>query len=249
MIPFLKSILIEVPSGKESRYPFNIPAIKGGLELKLNSFITFLVGENGSGKSTFIEAIAIQLGLNPEGGNRYTVFNSLESESDLSEHTFISKGVKRIRDSFFFRAETAYSLFQEAERQKEFGGFGWAHRWSDMHKKSHGESLLEILKHRLKDGVYIFDEPETALSVQRQLEFLSYIHQLVCNGSQLIIATHSPIILSYPSSAIFELTEEGPIEMDYKSTMSYKTMKHFIDNVNYYQDRFTGNELGLDYDD
>lgn len=218
---FIRSFEL-APDRPSDVWPWNIPAIRSLGILELHPAVTFIVGDNGSGKSTLLEALATRLGLNPEGGNRNIRFSSLQSESPLHESLRIDRAHRRISDAFFFRAETMSALFAAAQSE------GWQN-WTDRHTSSHGEGHLKLILDKLSSGFYIFDEPESALSVQWQMTFLRIIHDLVGLGSQLLIATHSPIILAYPNSRILELTSTGPQERLYEETQPYILTRRFLD--------------------
>ena len=183
-------------------FPFNIPAI-GGLEsLDFEHPVTFLVGENGAGKSTLLEAIAVAWGLNPEGGSRNFNFSTRASHSGLADSLRLSRSLRRVQDSFFLRAESYFNVATEIEALDREPGPGAkilpAFGGKSLHEQSHGESFFALFMNRLRgNGFYLFDEPEAALSPSRQLAFLSRMHDLVGEGSQFLIATHSPILMAY----------------------------------------------------
>lgn len=205
-------------------YPFSIPAVKGLELLEFHPSVTFFVGENGSGKSTLIEALAIKAGLNPGGGTKNFSGSSRPSESEL--HTFLrlARGARRERSAFFLRAETMYNVSTEAENYLGYG-------WENLHEKSHGEAFLWVALNKFRDGgLYILDEPESALSPQRQLAFLCRMHQLVSAGSQFLISTHSPILMAYPEARIYRLDQEGIQDVRYEDTEHYAITKAFLQN-------------------
>jgi predicted ATPase len=207
-----------------SAYPFSIPAVRHMDKLELHPAVTFLVGENGCGKSTFIEAIAIKAGFNPEGGSKHFTSTHRPSESVLHRHLRLARGARRERTGFFLRAETMFNISTEAEMYREYG-------WEDLHEKSHGEAFLWVAMNRFRDGgLYVLDEPEAALSPQRQLAFLGRMHQLVRGGSQLVISTHSPLLMAYPEARIYLLDREGVHETPYQDTEHYAITKAFLDN-------------------
>lgn len=202
--------------------------------LKLRSSVTFLVGENGMGKSTLLEAIAIAHGFNPEGGTINFNFSSRESHSELYKNLTLVKGIKRPSDGFFLRAESFYNVASEIDELDETnGGVPLVNSYGgkSLHKQSHGESFMSLIMNRFSgNGLYILDEPEAALSPQRQLSLLSRISDLVNNGSQFIIATHSPILMAFPGADIFVLNDEGIKLTPYKETDHYLVTKYFINN-------------------
>ena len=209
-------------------YPFNIPAVRylkqvGGISLEKP--VTFLVGENGTGKSTLIEAIAVAMGFNAEGGSRDFHFDTRKTHSNLHEHLQLIKSV-RPSDGFFLRAESFYntaSYLEENSTMDRYGGVSF-------HQQSHGESFLALVLNRFDgNGLYILDEPEAALSPQRLMSLLVAIDELVKSNSQFIIATHSPILMAYPNAEILQFSEDGIDKVSYRETEHYKITKQFID--------------------
>lgn len=230
--PFLRSVkLLRERIPEPVRYPFDIPAVKAleaGLELHPN--VTFLIGENGSGKSTIIEALAVSMGFNAEGGGRNQLFSTRKSESELHQHLRITKNaLRRPKTGFFLRAESFYNLASELERDAQtleaYGG-------RSFHDQSHGEGFIALVNHRFgANGLYILDEPEAALSPQRQLALLKSIDILVKDGaSQLIIATHSPIVLAYPDSRIYALSAAGIEPVEYEHTEHFALTRDFLND-------------------
>ena len=227
-------------------YPFSLPAVRTLTKLKLDPHITFFIGENGSGKSTLIEAIAVAAGLNPEGGSRNFKFGTYRSESELHRALRIARGYKRPRTEFFLRAESFFNVVTQIEKLDEdplpwsppikasFGNL-------NLHHVSHGESFMAMANHRLgPDGLYIFDEPEAALSPQRQLALLARIHELVRARSQFIIATHSPILMAYPGALLYSLSERGIEEVEYEQTEHFALTRDFLLDRERYLRRILG---------
>jgi len=208
-----------------SDYPFCLPAVKTLDILPLHPNVTFFVGENGTGKSTLLEAIAICWGFNPEGGTNNFRFSSHASHSDLWKYIRLVREAQRPLDGFFLRAESFYNVatyIDELEIINSYGG-------RSLHEQSHGESFFAAFMNRFSgQGLYILDEPEAALSPLRQMALLSRIHELVKANSQFIIATHSPIIMAYPDSLIYQLSEDGFTETTYEETDNYQIVKDFI---------------------
>jgi predicted ATPase len=203
-------------------YPFSIPAVKGLERIEFHPAVTFLVGENGSGKSTLIEAIAIKAGFNPEGGSKNFTSSHRPSESDLHKHLRLARGARREKSGFFLRAETMFNVSTEAEAYRAYG-------WEDLHEKSHGEAFLWVALNRFSEGgLFVLDEPESALSPQRQLAFLGRMRQLVRGGSQFVISTHSPILMAYPDARILVLDQGGIREVRYEDTEHYAITKVFL---------------------
>jgi predicted ATPase len=222
----------QVPSFDE--YPFNIPAIAAFEELELVKPVTFLIGENGSGKSTLLEAIAVAWGMNAEGGSRNFGFATRASHSGLSAHLRLSRSLRVAKDNFFLRAESFYNLATVIEDLglHDVGPRSWAsYGRKSLHEQSHGESFLTMFMNRFNGkGFYVLDEPEAALSPTRQLSVISVLHELVGQGAQFIIATHSPILMAYPDAAIFQMTDTGPEPVAYRDTEHYQVTRRFLDN-------------------
>ena len=216
----------------KNRYPFNLNAVKALEKLTLHPKVTYLVGENGSGKSTLLEAVAIAYGFNPEGGGKNFNFSTEDSHSELSRHIRLVKGIKLPKTGYFLRAESFYNVASNIDKLDREGGFGPpiidSYGGKSLHRQSHGESFMSLLIHRFSGhGIYILDEPEAALSPTRQLSMLSRIHQLVEEGAQFIIATHSPIIMSYPDAVIYNV-DDNLQAIAYEDTEHYQTMFNFM---------------------
>ena len=216
-------------------FPLNLPVIQNFQEFSFHPNVTYIIGENGMGKSTLLEGIAIALGFNPEGGTLNFNFSNYDSHSNLDQYLRLAKGVNKAKDSFFFRAETFYNLATNIESldNEPLGGskiidsFGG----KSLHQQSHGESFFAAFIERFGgNGMYILDEPEAALSPLRQLSMLARINDLVNQGSQFIISTHSPIIMAYPNAKIIQLTEDGMSESTLEETNHYSIMKQFFED-------------------
>lgn len=206
-------------------YPFCLAAVRGLDSLELHPNVTFIIGENGTGKSTLLEAIAASYGFNPEGGSRFISFATQETHSSLHRYLKVVKGMRAPKDGFFLRAESFYNL---ATTIDELEGAIHAYGGQSLHAMSHGESFMTLFLNRFSDkGLYILDEPEAALSPTRQLAFLSRLHQLVQGDSQFIIATHSPIMMAYPHAAIYEVGE-GYARIPYEETEHYRVTREFL---------------------
>lgn len=222
---FIRSVAIDRDKVESfDAYPFNIPAVRQLHSLELHPHVTFLVGENGSGKSTLIEAIAVAAGLNPEGGSKSFRFSTRHTESPLHKLLRVTRSHKRPTSDFFLRAESFYNVASQIE---DLGVSGYGD--TSLHAQSHGESFLALVNNRFRpNGLYVLDEPEAALSPKRQLAFLHALHQLVLTGCQLIIATHSPIILSYPDALILELGPNGMSEAKYETLEHVQVTRDFL---------------------
>ena len=220
----------------EDQYLEDIPAIEGLSLLEFHQPVTFLVGENGTGKSTLLEAVALALGFNPEGGSRNFSFSTRDTHSGLYNYLRLHRGPYRPKDGFFLRAESFYNTATEVERLADSGlsspsDFLQCYGGRSLHHQSHGESFLNLVHSRFHgQGIYLLDEPEAALSPARQLTLLCELHRLVEAGSQLLITTHSPILMAYPGAEIL-LLGEGPIHpVEYRETEHYQITKSFLDS-------------------
>jgi predicted ATPase len=233
-MPFLSNITINTSAGDEAIFPFNIPAIKNGLNLKLEKNVTFFVGENGAGKSTVLECIAEKCNFNLQGGNRNHNYNIEQEQSALAKVTKLGWSTKT-GYGFFMRAESYFNFANYIdEMAKEFPYTYDAYGGKSLHHQSHGESFLSLFTHKFDDGIFLLDEPEAALSPQRQLTFLSIINELEQLGiAQFIIATHSPILLSYPGAQILNFDDELKT-IKYQDTEHYNLTRNFLNNPEMY---------------
>lgn len=204
-------------------------------KLRFDKNVTFIVGENGIGKSTLVEALAISLGFNPEGGTKNFNFSTENSHSDLYKYLSVAKGAKRPRDGFFLRAESFYNVasnIDQMDREPSFSppvinSYGGV----SLHKQSHGESFIALAENRFGgEGIYILDEPESALSPMRQMRLMCTINELVKKKSQFIISTHSPILMTFPDAQIFEIKESDIRNVSYDKTEHYAITKRFMEN-------------------
>ncbi|MGO4498404.1 AAA family ATPase [Paenibacillus sp. 2RAB27] len=208
------------------KYPFTIPSIQSLASITFEKNVTFLVGENGSGKSTILEAIAYQCGFNTASGGRNNVYDVEAAHSILGEHLRLS-WMPKITNGFFLRAETFYNFASYLDTMPEslpyYGG-------RSLHEQSHGEAFLSLFKHRFgKKAIYLLDEPEAALSPARQLALMRVIKDLE-KEAQFIIATHSPILLGYPDAQILTFDDQPISDIQYEETLHYMITKRFLDN-------------------
>jgi predicted ATPase len=228
--PHAASVLVNRVATLEHAYAAELPAIKALTQLDLHPHVTFFIGENGSGKSTLLEAIAVADGFNAEGGTRNFDFASRATHSDLYKWIKLGRSVrgKRRNDGFFLRAESFYNVATEIENLglvSEKSPYGTL----SYHAQSHGESFIDLMTNRLRgDGLYLMDEPEAALSPQRQLAFLGAMHELVLREAQFIIATHSPIIMAYRNALIYEFSASGIRPIAYRDTEHYRVTHAFL---------------------
>lgn len=234
---FINAITInwsDIPNPEE--YPFNIPSIsnlKNMEGLKFHKRVTFLTGENGTGKSTILEGLAIKCGLNKEGGSAHFNFSTYNSCSNLSDYLTVIKNGSVPKTKYFLRAESFYNVASTINDLK----VNPYYQNKDFHACSHGESFIDLIKTRFYDhGLYILDEPEAALSPNRQMTLLCLINDLAQNGSQFIIATHSPILLSYRDGEILDMNNNFK-KISYEETENYQTYKLFINNYQNIQEK------------
>ncbi len=232
---FLRSVRIS-PEMPMDEYYASLPAVQSiwaDRGLDFTKPVTFFVGENGVGKSTLIEAIAVALGFNPEGGSLNFDFSTSDSHSTLYQHLKPSRGIRRNRDGFFLRAESYYNAatyLDEVEQYNKNGPFS-SYGGKSLHKQSHGESFLALVENRFsKNGLYLLDEPEAALSPMRLMRMMVTIHELAKNGAQFIISTHSPILMTMPDSDIIQITEEGLKHVAYRETEHYQITLSYLEN-------------------
>jgi predicted ATPase len=233
-------------------YPYSIPALRDLDSITLHPHVTYLVGENGVGKSTLIEGIAVAAGFNAEGGSKNFEFSTHSDTSELHEVLRLVRGMRRERDGFFLRAESLYNVATEIERLADAderpgrlpgrfmgeygrlpGRFMGEYGGRSLHAQSHGESFMALALNRFRgQGLYILDEPEAALAPSRQLALLVLIDQHVKQGgSQFIIATHSPILMAYPNAIIYDLSPDGGISpIAYEDTEHVKVTRDFLNN-------------------
>lgn len=198
-------------------------------ELTFDRPVTIFVGENGVGKSTLLEAIAVCCGFNPEGGSRNFRFSTEDTHSGLGEYlTPIRKGYNK--DGFFLRAESFYNVASYLDNMKDpmaYASYGGV----SLHEQSHGESFLALVQNRFGgEGLYLLDEPEAALSPSKILTLMVEINQLVQENSQFIISTHSPILMAFPNARIYLIDGSGIRPVNYRDTEHFSLTKQFLDD-------------------
>ena len=223
---FIQSVSIDWDKIGRGSYLREIEAIRQLDYLAFSNSVTFFVGENGSGKSTLLEALAIASGFNPEGGTKNYSFSTYDSDSELCSAMRVNKGYRTAGWGYFLRAESFYNV---ATMEEEYSDIN--HPSQKYHEKSHGESFLAVAQRQLKpNGLYFLDEPEAALSPQRQLTLLMEIYDCAMEESQFFIATHSPILLGLPGAEILNFDDGRIHPCGYEETDSYQVMEMFINN-------------------
>lgn len=223
---YIRELVIDWSKIDEQSHLRDIEALRGQTKIEIKKPVTFFVGENGSGKSTLLEAIAIKYGFNPEGGSKNYSFATYDSHSELFNALRIGKGVRHAKWGYFLRAESFYNV---ATKEMEYADI--LHPSEKYHEKSHGEGFLALAQKQFKpNGFYLLDEPEAALSPQRQLTLLALVNQSVMQGSQFIIVSHSPILLGYPDAQILAFDDGKVHNCKYEETNSFRIMELFINN-------------------
>ena len=224
---------------RQERFPFNFTWIQE-LDLQFDNTVTFFVGENGSGKSTLLEAIAQMSGFPVWGGGRNDLTDRFgpERESELAQALY-PHFRKRPRDGYFFRAEyyaQFASLLDQRVKDRDFKGDPYGrYGGQSLHTRSHGESFMALIQNRLTDGLFLLDEPESALSPQRQLTLLATMVDRVRKGnSQFIIATHSPIMLTFPGAKVISFDAEQLEPIDFRETHHYQLTQDLLNHPDRY---------------
>jgi len=232
---FIRSVEVKGEEVDRRSYPLNLPAFRGVRTLDLDPRMTIFVGENGSGKSTLVEGVAVAAGFNAEGGTTNFNFATQRHRPELAKHLRLVRGTLRPRTGFFLRAESFFNVATEIERLDEEPAMapriGHAYGPKPLHDVSHGESFLSLAMHRFgPSGLYILDEPEAAMSPFGCLALVRRFHDLSQKGSQFVIATHSPIMMAFPSALIYVLSEAGPRRSSWDELDHVKVLKDFMNH-------------------
>ncbi len=241
-IPYLKRVELRPERVEDwSVYPFHLPVLRQ-LCLEFSAPLTFFVGENGSGKTTLLEAIAGLCGLPIGGGGRTELASDALARSAHSRllGALRPSFVKRPHDGYFVRAENLVrlaDLLEERALDPDFRGNPYAaYGGRSLHARSHGEAFLSIFEHRLHSGgVLVMDEPEAALSPQRQLTLLAQIYEYLRAGAtQVFIATHSPILMTFPGAALLEVSAGGIAPVRLEETSHYHVTRGVLEHPERY---------------
>ncbi|HSK18592.1 MAG TPA: AAA family ATPase [Longimicrobiales bacterium] len=224
--PFLTGIELHADRTVPDTFPFDLSFLRNGLNLRITTPVTFFVGENGSGKSTLLEALAWGAGFGSKGGNRDHRYPEDDEGRDLGRALRLSWRLK-VHDGFFMRAET---FFNFASYLESVGSTFRAYGGQSLNEQSHGEAFLAVFRNRFENGLYLLDEPEAALSPQRQLAFLGILHELTRSGiAQFIIATHSPILMAFPGATILSFDGEALEPIAYRDTEHFRITRDFLE--------------------
>jgi predicted ATPase len=227
--PYLRRVWLE-PSRIADRaaYPFCLPFLQDDFELSFDRSITIIVGENGTGKSTLLEGIAVLAGYDEAGGGKgYMPVDhsiAIEAMGGRLSSAFRASWLPKVTNGWFFRAESFFSV----ARYLDAAGSPYA----DFLSHSHGEGFMRFFEERCqRQGIYIFDEPESALSPSRQMEFLKLMRRMENSGHcQIIMATHSPMLMAYPDARLLRLTKYGLEPVTVRETDHYKVMREFCED-------------------
>ncbi len=219
---------IDIINNYKNIFPYNLPLYKSNATIRLEKPITFIVGENGTGKSTLLEGLANVIGFNPYGGNSNHFYNN-NVEKNIEDIIKLTWSIKT-KKGFFFRAESFFNFSEYIDKLiDEDNSLKFAYGGKKLNHQSHGESFLSIFANKFKDGIFILDEPEAALSAERQFTLIAILNELTTNyNAQFIIATHSPILITTPNSEIFEIENNKFVKKNYTETKQFQLYKSFI---------------------
>ncbi len=219
-------------------FPFFLPLFSKNLKIEFNKPITFILGDNGAGKSTLLESLAYNIGFNILGGNK----NHLYSDNANFDNIKLADSMKlswrlQTTKGFFFRAESFFNFTDYIEDMAVENGKSMfsSYGGKSLKKQSHGESFLSLFKNKFREGLFILDEPEAALSAERQLSLITLLNDLVKhNNCQFIIATHSPILITCPNSEVYDIEENNLTKKSYQETKQFQLYKNFINSPERY---------------
>ena len=227
--PYLRRVWLEPARiADRAAYPFCLPFLHDDFELSFDRSITIIAGENGTGKSTLLEGIAVLAGYDEAGGGKgyrpVDHSSAMEAMGGQLSSAFRASWLPKVTNGWFFRAESFFSV----ARYLDQAGSPYA----DFLSHSHGEGFMRFFEERCqRQGIFIFDEPESALSPARQIEFLKLLHRMNGTGHcQVIMATHSPVLMAYPNATLLRLTKYGLEPVNLRDTDHYKVMREFCDD-------------------
>jgi predicted ATPase len=228
--PYLKRVWLDATRVTDSAaYPFCLPFLQGDFELNFDRAITIIVGENGTGKSTLLEGIAVLAGYDEAGGGKGYMpvdhSQAVEAMGGRLSKALRASWLPKITNGWFFRAESFFSVARYLDRAAvESNGIP-----PDFLSHSHGEGFLRFFEERCqRQGIFIFDEPESALSPSRQIEFLKLLRRMERSGiCQVIMATHSPMLMAYPGARLLRLSKYGLEPVTVEATDHYRLMREF----------------------
>jgi predicted ATPase len=222
----------ESNSAGDAGYPFSLPAVRALAEIDFAP-VTLFVGDNGTGKSTLVEALAVAAGFNAEGGSRNLQFETYATHSSLAS-TLRLNWAARPHWGWFLRAETYYGMATHIHNDNDPAS-GVFKLFPDLHHRSHGESFLTLIDSRMsEDGLYLLDEPESALSFHGQLKLLATMHDACAKGAQYVVATHSPMLMAYPGAVIYEFDDDGARKVEFDDVSVVGQWRTFLDNPDRY---------------
>jgi len=234
--PFLRSIRWRDVNRPKDVYPFNLPIFQdAAFELVFTKPVTILVGENATGKSTLLEALAELAGFHAGGGSRDHNYRAPDAErSQLAQH-LRAAWLPKVAQGFFFRADSYINLTTYVEELAvDWAEVRWLYGARHLHQQSHGESFLALFENRLRgsrQAFYLLDEPESALSPSRQLQLMRLIHAWGQSGKvQIVLATHAPLLMALPGATLLHLTADGIAEVSYRATPHFRMMAEFFAN-------------------
>jgi predicted ATPase len=248
-MPFLQRIRLDwslLSEEEKTGFPYDVPAVRSLESLDFRTDVTFFIGENGTGKSTLLEAIGLSCGFSIVGGKDLTVAKAMDSGS-LASIMKLS-WMPKVSSGLYFRAETFDTFagyIDELAADPDIGASAYApYGGISLNERSHGQAFLTFFESRMsRKGLYLLDEPESALSPQNQLAFMRIVWELAASGrGQFIIATHSPILLAYPGAELLHFTESSIAPIVYEDTDHYRITRDFLNDRDRYFRMLFGDE-------